>query len=109
MGYLYLTIAIIAEVIATSLLKATAEFTRPCPTLLVAAGYGLAFFCLTLVLRSIPVGVAYALWSGLGIVLVILAGMVFYKQIPDLPAILGVLLILAGVTVIQLFSKTVPH
>jgi small multidrug resistance pump len=109
MGYVYLAIAILGEVMATSTLKATEEFTRFWPSVLVVAGYGLAFFFLTLVLRSIPVGVAYAIWSGLGIVLVTLAGVVFYRQIPDLPAILGMLLILMGVVVIQLFSATVPH
>jgi small multidrug resistance pump len=109
MGYIYLAIAILGEVMATSTLKATEEFTRFWPSVVVVAGYGLAFFFLTLVLRSIPVGVAYAIWSGLGIVLVTLAGVVFYRQIPDLPAILGMLLIILGVVVIQLFSATVPH
>jgi small multidrug resistance pump len=109
MGYIYLAIAILGEVMATSTLKATAEFTRLWPSVVVVAGYAIAFFFLTLVLRSIPVGVAYAIWSGLGIVLVTLAGVVFYRQIPDLPAILGMLLILLGVVVIQLFSTTVPH
>lgn len=109
MAYVYLTIAIVGEVIATSTLKATAEFTRLWPSLIVVAGYILAFFFLALTLRSIPVGVAYALWSGLGIVLVSVAGAVFYRQIPDLPAVLGIALILVGVAVIQLFSKTVSH
>ena len=109
MSYIYLTIAILAEVIATSLLKNTAEFTRLWPSLGVVAGYVIAFYCLTLVLRSIPVGVAYAIWSGLGIVLVSLAGAVFYRQIPDLSALLGMALIILGVVVIQLFSTTVHH
>ncbi len=109
MNYIFLTIAIIAEVIATSLLKTTAEFTRLWPSLGVAAGYAIAFYFLTLVLRSIPVGVAYAIWSGLGIVLVSLAGAVLYRQTPDLPALLGMGLIILGVVVIQLFSTTVPH
>lgn len=109
MGYVYLTIAILGEVIATSLLKATAEFTRFYPSVGVVIGYALAFFFLSLVLRTIPVGIAYAIWSGLGIVLVSIVGAVFYRQIPDLPAAIGIVLILVGVMVIQLFSKTVPH
>ena len=109
MGYVYLAFAILGEVIATTTLKNTAEFTRLWPSVLVVAGYGIAFFLLTLVLRTIPVGIAYALWSGLGIVLVTVAGVVIQRQIPDLPAILGMVLIILGVTVIQLFSTTVPH
>jgi len=85
MHYLYLTIAIISEVVATSSLKATREFTRLAPSLVVAAGYASAFYFLTLTLRVIPVGVAYALWSGLGIVLVAGAGFFIYGQRPDLP------------------------
>jgi small multidrug resistance pump len=109
MGYIYLAIAILGEVIATSTLKNTAEFTQFWPSVVVVACYGTAFFLLTLVLRTIPVGIAYAIWSGLGIVLVTLAGAVFYRQIPDLSAILGIALIIIGVIVIQLFSTTVPH
>jgi len=107
--YVYLVVAILAEVVATSALKATEQFTRLWPSVIVVVGYGIAFFCLALVLRTIPVGIAYAIWSGLGIVLVSVAGAVFYRQIPDLPAILGILLIVAGVAVIQLLSKSVPH
>ena|GEM_PF-147635 len=109
MGYIYLTIAIIAEVAATSALKASEEFTRWIPTLIVIVGYGIAFYCLTLVLRTISVGTAYALWAGLGIVLVSLVSAVLFRQIPDLPAVIGMLLIVAGVVVIHLFSKTVAH
>ena len=109
MGYIYLAIAIFGEVMATSTLKATAEFTRLWPSVIVVVGYGIAFFFLTLVLRSIPLGITYAIWSGMGIVLVALAGVVLYRQIPDLPAILGMAMILVGVIVIQLFSTTVPH
>jgi small multidrug resistance pump len=109
MAYLYLAIAIIAEVIATSALKASEEFTKVVPSLIVVVGYGMAFYFLTHVLKSIPLGVTYAVWSGLGIVLVTIAGMVLYKQIPDLPAILGMGMIVAGVVVINVFSKTVGH
>ena len=109
MAYSYLAIAIIAEVIATSALKASEEFTKVVPSLIVLIGYGVAFYFLTLVLRTIPVGVTYAIWSGLGIVLVTIAGVILYKQIPDLPAVLGMGLIVAGVIVINVFSKTAGH
>ncbi len=109
MAYLYLTIAIIAEVIATSALKATEEFTKVVPSLTVVIGYGVAFYFLTLVLKTLPVGITYAIWSGLGIVLVTITGVFLYKQLPDLPAILGMGLIVAGVVVINVFSKTVGH
>jgi small multidrug resistance pump len=108
-AYVYLAIAILAEVIATSSLKATAEFTRPGPSLLVIAGYATAFYCLTLSLRSIPVGIAYAIWSGLGIVLVATAGYVLYRQKLDVPALIGMAMILGGCLVINLFSKSSAH
>ncbi len=107
MSYVYLAMAILAEVTATSLLKASEEFTRPLPSLMVILGYGLAFYLLTLVLRTIPVGVAYALWSGLGMVLVTVAGAVFYKQLPDWAAVVGIALIVLGVVIIHVFSRTV--
>ena len=109
MSYFYLTIAIIAEVAATSALKASEEFTRLVPSMIVVIGYGIAFYFLTLVLRVIPVGITYAIWSGLGIVLVTVVGIFLYKQTPDLPAIIGMGLIVAGVVVINVFSKTVSH
>lgn len=109
MNYLYLTIAIIAEVIATSALKASAGFTKLVPSALVIIGYAVAFYLLTLVLKTIPVGITYALWSGLGIVLVTIAGIFIYKEVPDLPAVIGMGLIVAGVLVINLFSKTIGH
>lgn len=109
MAYLYLALAILAEMIATSALKASEEFTKLVPSIVVLAGYGLAFYFMTLVLRTIPIGITYAIWSGVGIVLIAIAGAIFYKEIPDLPAIIGMGLIIAGVVVIQLFSKTVAH
>ena len=109
MTYFYLTIAIIAEVAATSALKASEEFTRLVPSLVVVIGYAVAFYFMTLVLRVIPVGITYAIWSGLGIVLVTVAGIFLYKQVPDLPALIGMGLIVAGVVVINVFSKTVAH
>ena len=109
MGYLYLGIAVAAEVIATSALKASDGFTRPLPTVIVALGYGVAFYFLSLVLKTVPVGVAYAIWSGAGIVLIGLIGWLVLKQPLDLPAMLGMGLIVAGVAVIQLFSRTAAH
>lgn len=109
MKYLFLTIAIIAEVIATSALKSVEGFTRFWPSLIVVLGYGVAFYFLSLTLKTIPVGIAYAIWSGLGITLVSLIGYFFYKQALDLPAIVGLVLILAGVFVINVFSKSVSH
>ena len=107
MAYLYLAIAIIAEVVATSALKASAEFSKLYPSLLVVGGYGIAFYFMTLALRDIPIGITYAVWSGVGIVLVAIVGALLYKQIPDIPAIIGMGLIISGVVVIHVFSKTV--
>nr|WP_315496760.1 multidrug efflux SMR transporter [uncultured Rhodoferax sp.] len=109
MNWLYLAIAIACEVVATSALKATEGFTRWQPSALVVAGYGLAFFFLSLTLRSIPVGIAYAIWAGAGVVLVSIAGWLLYQQVLDGAAILGIGLIVAGVLVINLFSKVVVH
>ena len=109
MGYVYLSIAILAEVVATSALKASEEFTKLGPSILVVMGYGVAFYFLSLVLKTIPVGIAYAIWAGLGIVLIAITGAVLFKQIPDMPAITGMVLIVSGVVVINVFSKTVSH
>ena len=105
-GYTSLALAIVAEVVATSALQASAGFTRLWPSVLVVLGYGVAFYCLSLTLRTVPVGVAYALWSGLGIVLITAVGWVLYQQRVDAAALLGMALIMAGVAVIQLFSRT---
>ncbi len=107
MAYIYLAIAIVAEVAATSALKASAEFTKWLPSLVVVTGYGIAFYFMTLTLRTIPIGITYAIWSGLGIVLVALVGALLYKQTPDIPAIIGMVLIILGVVVIHVFSNTV--
>ena len=109
MNWLYLTIAIVSEVIATSALKATEGFTRWVPSLLVVVGYASAFYFLSLTLRSIPIGVAYAVWSGVGIVLVSLVGWLLYQQSLDAAALIGIGLIVAGVLVLNLFSKAVAH
>ena len=109
MTFVYLVLAIVAEVIATSALKASMGFTRPLPSVVVVVGYGLAFYLLSLVLRTLPVGVAYAIWAGPGIVLVTLVGIVVFGEKPDLPAVLGISLIVAGVVLLQVFSKMNVH
>jgi small multidrug resistance pump len=108
-GYVYLAIAIAAEVIATTSMKAIDGFNKPLPLILVIGGYAIAFWMLTLVVRSIPVGIAYAIWAGLGIVLVSIAALVLYQQKLDAPAMLGMGMIVSGVVVIQLFSKSTGH
>ena len=105
MIYIYLLIAIVAEVIGTSALKAT----RVWPSVLVVASYSCAFYFLALCLRSMPIGIAYAIWSGLGIVLVAVAGVFIYREIPDLPGIIGIALIILGVIILNVFSKTTVH
>jgi small multidrug resistance pump len=107
--YALLAIAVVAEVIATSALRASEGFSRLLPAGLVVLGYGVAFYCLSLTLRSIPVGIVYAIWSGVGIVLITLVAVVLYGQVPDWPAIVGLGLIICGVVVLSLFSKMQAH
>ncbi|MBZ9559203.1 MULTISPECIES: SMR family transporter [Modicisalibacter] len=109
MAYVYLFMAIVAEVIGTSALKASQQFTRLWPSVGVVVGYALAFYLLTLVLRTLPVGIAYAIWAGLGIVLVTLIGVVWFGESLDLPAVLGIAMIIGGVVVIQVFSDVSAH
>jgi len=109
MGKLYLAIAIISEVVGTSALKASNGFTNFLPSMIVIIGYGLSFYMLSLTLKTINIGIAYAIWAGLGIVLVALISAFWYKQIPDLPAILGMSLILIGVVIINVYSKMSAH
>jgi small multidrug resistance pump len=106
MDYVYLLIAIVTEVVGTTALKASDGFTQLIPSLVVVAGYGLSFYSFSLVLRTVPMGVAYAIWSGLGIVLITLIGLVLYRQVPDWPAVAGMGLIIAGIVVINLLSQT---
>lgn len=106
MAWLYLFIAIVCEVIATSTLKATNGFTVPVPSFIVVLGYATSFYFLSLTVKSIPMGVAYAIWCGLGIVLITAIGWLFYQQKLDLAALSGITLIFTGVTVIYLFSQT---
>jgi len=108
-AYLALGLAIVAEVIGTSALKASDGFTRLWPSVVVAVGYATAFYCLALVLRTVPVGIAYAIWSGLGIVLITVVAFFVYGQSIDGPGLAGMALIIAGVLVINLFSKSAGH
>lgn len=106
MPYIFLSFAIVSEVVATTALKASAEFTKPVPSIIVVIGYAISFYLLTLVLRSLPVGITYAIWAGMGIFLIAVIGAVYYKEVPDLPAVVGMVLIIAGVVVLQGLSKT---
>lgn len=105
-AYLTLAIAVVAEVIGTSALKSSAGFTKLLPSLIVVVGYGAAFYFLSLTLRTMPVGVAYGLWSGVGIVLISAIGWFVFGQRLDLAALAGLTLIIAGLLVINLFSRT---
>ncbi|KEY60922.1 multidrug efflux SMR transporter [Serratia sp. DD3] len=108
-GLMYLIMAIIAEVIATTMLKAADGFTRLWPSLIVIVGYVIAFWGLSMVVKTMPLGIVYAIWSGMGIVLVSIAAIFIYQQKLDLPAVIGIGLILAGVLVINLLSKASAH
>lgn len=108
-GYIYLALAIIGEVIATSALKAANGFSETIPSILVVIGYGVAFYYLSLSLKTIPLGISYAIWSGVGVVAVSIIGWVYYKQALDVAAIIGMAMILGGVLVIHLFSNSAAH
>jgi len=108
-AYGWLGIAIVAEVIATSTMRATQGFTRPVPSIVTVAGYVVAFYCLSLALRTMPTGIAYAIWSGAGVVLVAGIAWMVQGQRLDWPAMIGMALIVAGVLVLNLFSRTVVH
>lgn len=107
--YLYLVLAISAETIGTTALQASQQFTRLCPSLVVIVAYGFSFFMLGQTLKYMPVGLVYAIWAGLGIVLIAFIGLVMFGQRLDLPAIFGIGLIIAGVLVIHLFSSSSGH
>ncbi|MFD3264538.1 SMR family transporter [Phenylobacterium ferrooxidans] len=106
-GYAWLGIAIVCEVVATTALKASDGFSKTLPSIISAAGYGVAFYALSHSMKTVPVGVGYAIWSGIGIVLITLLAWLIFKQKLDLPAVLGMGMILAGVLVINLYSKAV--
>lgn len=107
--WLFLLAAIISEVTATSSLKASAGFTKILPSVVVVVGYALSFYFLSLVLKAIPIGIAYAVWAGLGIVLLAVVGWIVFGQALDAPALLGMALILAGIIIMNVFSNTVSH
>jgi small multidrug resistance pump len=109
MSWVYLSIAIVAEVAATSALKAAEGFTRVIPSVAVVAGYVVAFYFLSLTLRTIPVGIAYAIWSGIGISLIALIGWLLYGQALDFPAMVGLVFIISGVVILNGFSKSIVH
>lgn len=106
---MFLFIAIIAEVIATSALKSSEGFTKPIASIIVVLGYIIAFYCLSLTLKTIPVGIAYAIWSGLGIVLISAVAWIVFDQKLDVWGIVGITLIMAGVLILNLLSKTSAH
>jgi len=107
--YLYLGVAIVFEVIGTSALQASETLTRLVPSLVMVVAYAASFLFLALTLRTIPVGIAYAVWSGIGIVLIAAVGWLWFKQPLDLPALIGLGLIIGGVVVVNGFSQTLPH
>ena len=107
--WVYLITAIVSEVIATSALKASTGFTKPLPSVVVVIGYLVSFYFLSLTLKTIPVGIAYAIWSGVGVVLISVVAWLLYGQRLDLPALIGMGLIISGVMIINLFSNTAGH
>ncbi len=109
MPYLILILAVVAETIGTTALQASQQFTRPLPSVVVAVSYAAAFYLLSMVLKVMPVGVTYAIWSGLGIVLIAVIGRVVFGQERDLAGVLGMGMVLAGIVVIHLFSRATPH
>jgi len=109
MHYLYLTVAILAEVTATSALKAADGFSRLAPSIVVVAGYAVAFYFLSLTLRTMALGIAYAVWSGVGIALICVVGALLNKQVLDLPALIGIALIVAGVLVLNVYSRAITY
>ena len=108
-SYIYLTLAIVFEIIATTFLKKSEEFSKLTPSIITVIGYSAAFYFLSLTLRQIPVGITYAIWSGVGIIFITIIGIVAFKQVPDLPAIIGIALIVIGVIIINIFSKMGTH
>ena len=109
MGYFFLAIAILTEAIAMTALKASSGFTKWIPSLIMVAGYSTSFYFMLLALKTIPMGITYAIWAGVGIVLVAIVGALKYNEIPDVPALIGMGLIILGVIVIRLYSTTAVH
>jgi small multidrug resistance pump len=109
MSWLYLAIAITAEIIATTALKASESFSRLMPSAITVVGYAIAFYCLALALRTIPVGIAYAIWSGAGIVAISIIGYLVFRQNLDIPTLIGIGMIVAGVVILNVFSRSSLH
>lgn len=101
--------AVLSEVIATTALKLSEGFTKLTPSIVVVVGYGFSFYLLSLSLKVLPIGIAYALWSGIGIILTVIAGVVLWKESMDWVRALGIALIMAGILIINLFSKSAAH
>jgi small multidrug resistance pump len=108
-NFAILFFAILSEVISTSALKFSEGFTKLVPSIVVVAGYGLSFYLLSLSLKVFPIGIAYAIWSGVGLVLTVIAGMIIWKEALDWARVLGILLIIAGIILINVFSKASAH
>lgn len=108
-NWIFLCVAIIAEVIATSALKSSEGFSKSIASVIVVLGFIIAFYCLSLTLKTIPVGIAYAIWSGVGIVLVTIIAWIVFDQKLDVWGIIGIALIMSGVLVLNLLSKTSSH
>jgi multidrug transporter EmrE-like cation transporter len=107
--FIILFFAILSEVIATSALKFSEGFTKPIPSVIVAVGYGLSFYLLSIALKTMPIGVAYAIWSGVGLILTVIAGMILWRETLDWAKITGILFIIAGIVLINVFSKSATH
>ncbi len=107
--YVFLLMAVVAETVGTTALQASQQFTRFWPSVLVVLGYGAAFWFLSLTLRELPVGITYAIWSGLGIIFISVIGFALFGQRLDTPALIGLALIITGIVVIQVFSNTTGH
>ena len=107
--FLILLFAILSEVIGTTALKLSNGFTKPIPSLVVVIGYGASFYLLSLALKTMPIGVAYAIWSGVGLILTVIAGMVIWRETLDWARVVGIILILAGIVFINVISKSTAH
>ena len=107
--FVILFFAILSEVIATSSLKYSEGFTKPIPSVVVVVGYGLSFYLLSIALKTMPIGVAYAIWSGVGLVLTVIAGIILWRETLDWAKVTGIVLILAGIVLINVFSKSTAH
>jgi len=109
MHYIWLLLAIVTEVVGTAALQASQQFTRLGPSLIVVTGYGASYYFMALTLKTMPIGIVYAIWSGLGIAMIAAIGQVVFGQKLDTPAVVGILFILVGIVIIQLFSSTASH